>query len=37
VCVCVCKQQFVETVCLLGVDKCGRPVVSENNVEDVNC
>jgi hypothetical protein len=34
--VCVCEQWFVETVCLLCVDECGRPVVSENNRGDVN-
>jgi hypothetical protein len=36
VCVCVCKRWFVETVRLLGVDVCGRPVVSENGKEGVN-
>jgi hypothetical protein len=35
VCVYVCEWLFVETVCLLGVDVRGGPVVSENGREDV--
>jgi hypothetical protein len=34
-CVCVCVNGD-SCVCLLGVDECGGPVVSENDRGDVN-
>jgi hypothetical protein len=33
--ICVREWLFVENVCLLGVDMCGGPAVSENGREDV--